>query len=159
MGKKLLEADNPDLNSCKPQVLVGLCSTNPDQGKEFVDQYIEQEQFELVSAGLSALATQDLDFAKENVNELLEDRSEISKELVPGLSQVVHGYWEDHQDCTKSVLLTLLQDAESLDPQSVDNILRPLPLHKDDSKEVDGEILEEVLDYAETRKNLSLGIA
>lgn len=154
-GEKLLEADDSAVDSCKPQVLVGLCSSDPDQGKELVDQYIEEEQFELVSAGLSALATQDLDFAKENVNELLEDRSEIPPELASGLSQIVHGYWEDHQDWTESVLLTLLQDAKSLDPRSVDNILRPLPLHKNDSKEVDGEILDEVLDYAEKRENLA----
>jgi len=37
----------------------------------------------------------------------------------------------------------------------VDNILRPLPLHKNDSKEVDGEILEVVLNYAEKRDNLA----
>lgn len=144
-----------DLDSCKPQVFVGICSTTPEEGKELVDQYIEEEQFELVSAGLSALAPQDLDFAKENVNELLENKSEIPRELAFGLSQVVHGYWEDHQDWTESVLLTLLQDTESLDPQSVDNILRPLPLHKNNSQEVDGEILEEVLDYAEKRENLA----
>ena len=154
-GEKLLEADDPDLDSCKPQVLVGICSTDPERGKELVDQYTDKERFDRISAGLSALATQDLDFAKENINELLEDRSEIPRELVSGLSQVVQGYWDDHQDWAESVLLTLLQDAESLDPQSVDNVLRPLPLHKDNSKGVDGEILEQVLGYAEKRENLA----
>ena len=154
-GEKLLEADDPDLDSCKPQVLVGICSTDPERGKELVDQYTNEERFDRISAGLSALATQDLDFAKENVNELLEDRSEIPRELVSGLSQVVHGYWDDHQDWAESVLLTLLQDAESLDPQSVGNVLRPLPLHKDDSKGVNEEILEQVLGYAEKRENLA----
>lgn len=154
-GEKLLEADDSDLDSCKPQVLVGVCSTDPERGKELVDQYIDEERFDLISAGLSALATQDLEYAKENVNELLEDRSEIPRELVSGLSQIVHGYRDDHQDWTESVLLTLLEDAKSLDPQSVDNVLRPLPLHKDDSKEVDGRILEQVLDYVEKKENLA----
>lgn len=154
-GEKLLEADDPDLDSCKPQILVGICSTDPETGKELVDQYTEKGRFDLISAGLSALATQDLDFAKENVNELLADRSEIPPELVSGLSQVVHGYWEDHQEWTENVLLTLLQDAESLDPRSVKDVLQPLPLHKDSSQEVDEDILKEVLDYAEDRKNLA----
>lgn len=67
----------------------------------------------------------------------------------------MNGYWEDQQEWTESVLLTLLQDAESLDPQSVDAALRPLPLHNEDSENVDGEILKEVLDYAEKRENLA----
>lgn len=153
-GERLLEEDDPDLDSCKPQVLVGICSTDPERGKELVGQYTEEEQFGLVSAGLSALATQDLDFAKDNLNELLEERSEIPGELVPGLSQVVHGYWEDHQEWTENVLLTLLQDAELLNPRSIKAVLQPLPLHKEESQEVDEDILKEVLDYAEDRENL-----
>ena len=154
-GEKLLEADAQGLDSCKPQILVGICSTDPEKGKELVEQYAEEERFNLISAGLSALATQDLDFAKENVNKLLEDRSEIPPELVSGLSQVVHGYWEDHQEWTKNVLFILLQDAESLDPRSIKAVLQPLPLHKDDSQEVGEDILKEVLDYAEDRENLA----
>ncbi|QIB76503.1 ATP-binding protein [Halogeometricum borinquense] len=154
-GERLLEADDPALDSCKPQVLVGICSTDPERGKELVEQYTEEERLDLISAGLSALAIQDLDFTKENVNELLEDRSEIPPELVSGLSQVVHGYWEDHQDWTENVLLTLLQDAESLDPRSIKDVLQPLPLHKNDSQGVDEDIVKEALDYAEDRENLS----
>lgn len=154
-GERLLEADDPALDSCKPQVFVGICSTNPERGKELVDQYTEEERFDLISAGLSALATQDLDFAKENVNELLEDGSEIPPELVSGLSQVVHGYWGDHQEWTKNTLITLLQDGESLDTRSIKAVLEPLPLHRDDSQEVDDDILKEILDYAEDRENLS----
>ncbi|WP_201287901.1 ATP-binding protein [Salinirussus salinus] len=154
-GEKLLEADAQGLDSCKPQILVGICSTDPEKGKELVEQYTEEERFNLISAGLSALATQDLDFAKENVNELLEDRSEIPPELVSGLSQVVHGYWEDHQEWTENVLLTLLQGAESLEPRSIKAVLQPLPLHKDDSQEVGEDILKEVLDYAEDRENFA----
>jgi len=74
---------------------------------------------------------------------------------VNGLSQIVTGFWEDHKDWTKSVLLRLLQGADSLDPQSVDATLRPLPLHKEDSEDVDEEILEEVLEYAVERENLA----
>ncbi|ELY99597.1 P-loop NTPase [Natrialba aegyptia] len=154
-GEILLEADDPDLNSCKPQVLVGICSTDPERGKELVDQYTEKERFDLISAGLSALATQDLDFTKEHIDELLEDRSEIPRELVSGLSQVVHGYWEDHQEWTENVLLTLLQDAESLDPGLIKAVLRPLPLHKDSSREVDEELLNAVLDYAEDSESFA----
>ena len=154
-GEKLLEADEPGLKRCKPQVLVGICSTDPRRGKEFVDQYIEEERFELVSAGLSALATQDIDFAKENVNELLEKQSQISPGLVSGFSKVVHGYWDDHQEWTENVLLTLLQDAESLDPRSIKLALQPLPLHKEGSQEINIEILEEVLDYAEDIENFA----
>ncbi|WP_363466933.1 ATP-binding protein [Halogeometricum borinquense] len=154
-GERLLEADDPALDSCKPQVLVGICSTDPERGKELVEQYTEEERLDLISAGLSALAIQDLDFTKENVNELLEDRSEIPPELVSGLSQVVHGYWEDHQDWTENVLLTLLQDAEPLDPRSIKDVLQPLPLHKNDSQGVDEDIVKEALDYAEDRENLS----
>lgn len=153
-GVNLLEVDDPDLASCKPQVLVGICASDPEKGKELVDQYIEEEQFELASAGLSALVSQDLEFVKEKVNDLLEERAEIPSELVSGLSQVVHGYWEDHQEWTEDVLLTLLQDAESLDPRSIKRVLQPLPLHNEDSENVDEEILEETLDYARGRERL-----
>ena len=154
-GETLLEADDPDLNYCKPQVLAGICSSDPEKGKELLDQYIEEEQFELTSAGLSAFAIQDLEFVKENVNELLEERSEIPPELVNGLSQAVQGYWDDHQEWTENILLTLLQDAESLDLRSIEAALRPLPLHEDNSQEMDEGILNEVLDYAECRENIS----
>jgi len=153
-GVKLLEADDSDLSSCKPQVLVGICASDPGMGKELVDQYIEEEQFELASAGLSALASQDLEFVKEKVNHLLEERYEIPPELVWGLSQVVHGNWEDHKEWTEDVLLTLLQDAESLSPRSIKRILQPLPLHNEDSENVDEGILEETLDYARGRERL-----
>ena len=153
-GVQLLEADDSNLKPCQSHVLMGICSADPEKGKELVNQYIKEERFDLAPAGLRALATDDLDYVQEKVEELLENQSPYPPELVSGLSQVVNGYWVDHQDWTESVLLTLLKDAESLDPQSVDTVLRPLPLHNDDSKAVDGDILEEVLDYAEKRENL-----
>jgi len=154
-GVQLLEADDPDLKPCQPHVLMGICSADPEKGKDLVNQYIKEERYNLAPAGLRALVSEDLDYVQEKVEDLLGDQSPYSPELVSGLSQVVNGYWEDHQDWTESVLLTLLQDAESLDPQSVDTALRPLPLHKNESEDVDGEILEEVLDYAEGRENLA----
>ena len=154
-GVQLLETDDPDLRPCQPHVLIGICTADPEKGKDLIDEYINDERFDLAPAGLRAIASEDLDYIQKKVQELLKNQSPYSPELVSGLSQVVHGYWKDHQDWTESVLLTLLQDADSLDPQSVDDVLRPLPLHKDDSKDVDGEILEEVLDYAEKRENLA----
>ncbi|WP_255194639.1 ATP-binding protein [Natronobeatus ordinarius] len=154
-GEQLLEADDPDLTPCKPHVLMGICSADPEKGKDFVNQYIEKERFGLAPAGLRSLATEDLDYVQEKIEELLENQSPYSPELISGLSQVLNGYWEDHQEWTESVLSTLLHDAESLDSQSVEMVLRPLPLHNDDSENVDGEILEEVLDYTEKRENLT----
>jgi len=154
-GDKLLEEDDPDLRSCVPSVVVGICSAEPQKGKELIDQYIEENRFDLASAGLSALIAQDLGYVQRKVDELLEDQSSISSELVAGLSQVVNGCWDDNQQWAESVLLTLLQDAESLDSESVDAALLCLPLHRDKSQQVGGEIIEEVLDYAEERENLA----
>lgn len=153
-GVQLLEADNPNLKPCQPHVLMGICSADPEKGKELVNQYIKEERFDLAPAGLRALATEDIDYVQEKVEKLLENQSPYSPELVSGLSQVVNGYWEDHQDWTESILLTLLQDAELLDSQSMDTVLRPLPLHNDDSEDMNEDILEKVLDYAEKRENL-----
>jgi len=154
-GEQLLEADDSNLKPCQPHVLMGICSADPKKGKNFVNQYIEEERFGLATAGLRSLATEDLDYVQEKIEELLENQSPYSSELVSGLSQVLNGYWEDHQEWTESVLRTLLHDTESLDSQSVEMALRPLPLHKGDSENVDGEILEEVLDYTEKRENLA----
>lgn len=153
-GEKLLEADEPNLSPYKPQILMGICSTDPERGKELVDQYADERQFDRVSAGLRTLAIHDIDFVKEKVNKLLKSRTEVPRELVSGLSSVVNGYWEDHQDWTESVLLAVLQDSNSLDAQSVKDVLRPLPLYKDTSEDIDGKILAEVLGYAENKERL-----
>ena len=154
-GERLLGEDDPDLRSCLPSIVAGICSAKPQRGKELVNQYLEENRFDLASAGLSALTTQDIDYVQRKVDELLEDQSPIPLELVSGLSQVVNGYWEDNQEWTESVLLTLLQDAESLDFRSVDTVLLALPLHGDDSQNVDGDILKEVLDYIEGKEKLA----
>ncbi|MBX0325191.1 hypothetical protein EGH21_19380 [Halomicroarcula sp. F13] len=154
-GVQLLEADEPDLKPCLPHVLMGICSADPEKGKDLVNQYIKEERFDLAPAGLRALSSEDLDYVQQKVEDLLGHQSPYPPEFVSGISQVVNGHWEDHQEWTESILLRLLQDAESLDPQSVDSALQPLPLYKDDSKAVDGAILEQVLDYAEKRENLA----
>jgi hypothetical protein len=155
LGEKLLEENSSNLRSSLPSVIIGICSADPERGKELVDQYIEENRFDLVSAGLRALVGKDLDFVQDKVDILLESQSPISAELVSGLSNVVMGCWEDNTEWTETVLLNLLEDAESLDAQQVDAVLRPLPLHRDDSRQIDEEILIEVLDYLEGQENLA----
>ena len=155
LGKALLEKDDPDLEPCLSSVMAGICSSKPQRGKELVDQFSEEERFELASAGLSVLATQDIDYVKEEVDELLENQSPVPPMLISGISQVVNGHWGDDQDWVESVLLALLQDAESLGPRLVNSVLLALPAHSDDSQQIDGEILREVLDYLKGKENLA----
>jgi hypothetical protein len=155
LGEALLEEDDLDLDPCLPSVMAGICSSKPQRGKDLVDQFIEESRFELASAGLSVLATQDIDYVKRKVDELLENQSPVPPVLVSAISQVVNGHWGDHQDWVEAVLLALLQDTESLGPQLVDSVLLALPVHSDDSQQIDSEILSEMLDYLEDRENLT----
>ena len=85
-GQQLLEADDRDLKPCQPHVLMGICSADPEKGKELVDQYIDEERFDLVPIGLRGLATQDLDYTQKKIEVLLKNLSPYSPELVSGLS-------------------------------------------------------------------------
>lgn len=144
---QLLENTPSALEHYREPVVVGICADSPEMGKEAVTDYIEVGEFDLACAGLRVLINRDRDFAVSAFDRILAEADRYTEELILQLSSVLRGQWEENQDWTEEMFLTLLHESESLTPQLLDGLFDALPHRQEDLATVDDTVLDDVLEY------------
>lgn len=146
-GEQLLEESPAALEEYQERVVVGICVGDPERGRELVSEYIESDTHDLACAGLRVFINSDRDFAVSAFERILVDTDRYTEELVISLSSVLRGQWEEDQDWTEKMFLTLLHESDSVTPQLLDRLLDALPHRRENLSTVDDAVLDEIMDY------------
>lgn len=155
-GIDLIEDPEPGIAEYLPNIVIGVCVAQPETGKDLITEAIAEDRIELACAGLGVVDSDDHGFVMEQVEMLLDKNAPYDPEFVRNLARVVRGQWDEEREWTQSVILQLFEDARTLTPQAVENLLLPLPLHDDEQVQaVEDDILFAVLAYSKESGNLS----
>ena len=155
-GITLIEDPDPSITEDLPNIAIGVCVAQPETGKDLITGAIAEDRIELACVGLGVVDSDDHGFVMEQVEMLLDKNAPYDPEFVRNLARVVRGQWDDEREWMQSVILQLFEDARTLTPQAVENLLLPLPLHDDEQVQaVEDDILFAVLAYAKESGDLS----
>lgn len=146
-GAQLLEESPAALEEYQERVVVGICAGDPERGRELVSEYIEAGTYDLACAGLRVFINSDPDHAVAAFERIIDETDRFTAELVIHLSSVLRGQWEEDQDWTEEMFLTLLHESESVTPRALDPLLDALPHRKENLTAVDDAVLDEIMDY------------
>jgi hypothetical protein len=156
-GIGLVEDPKPSITEYLPNIVTGVCVARPETGRDLITESIAEDRVELACAGLGVIDSDDHGFVVEQVETLLDENTPYDPEFVSNVARVVRGQWDDNREWMQSVILQLFENARTLTPQAVDDLLRPLPLYDDEQVQaVEDDILFMVLAYAEEQGNLNI---
>ena len=156
MAVQILEQHDQSLDGYQSDLLCGICMAQPNTGERLVSRYLAAEQYELACPALSVLLVERREFTEDIVEQVLSGNESYPESLVAGLGQILNGQWKSHPRWTEEIIKWLFQDAESLSPGTVRELLISLPLHREEAQEISDEVLFSVLDWAESQPELGI---